>query len=577
MTGFRAEAIRAAFLAVALAGWIGPAAGQTADAGVVQVQTLGSPDGPAAGLLETGNGGLGADIWQDTPRSRAEDMLARLPLATPVESVRALARRLVLTTADAPLGDAPHRFLSVRLKLLLDAGLIDEAGKLAAMAGTPKDPELARLVADSLLYARRTADICGPGTGLRLDSSDPFWMELRAYCYAVAGDQNMLDLTRAVMRAQNTDDPAFEALLDAVISHQARAPGNMQEPTSLDVFLLQSLGSPIDPAWSQHLGLPASVAAMEDTADTPDQQLEAAEDVVRGGAATTAQLAAIADAQAFAPDQLADAAAVAPTLPFVAGQALIRQAVQQAPDIYVRKRLLFAAFVAAERAGLLPVAAALQGDAASTISLNPTDHAHAALIASALLLDGHPDAAARCAAAFDKDSDSDKAPLALLQAELDLAAPGPARDADAQSALAFFAAQATEKTPAGGEPTRPLALLVLGTYEALGKPVPPEAASAIAVLKSHEWPGRRPGADIFTRLAAATKDTGRRGDIILSILDFIGPGGPGDVAPDATVAFVRALERMGYDDAATDLAVDSLVLYRPPPPPPSPPPSASAS
>ncbi len=608
MTGFRADVVWVAAVAAAFLTWLGPAAGQPAPqqsgaasgppavlgeaqpgpspahatpaasagragAGAIQVRPLGSPDGPPLGLLDASNGGLGGDIWQDTPRSRVEDMLERLPLATAVASIRSLARRLVLTTADAPLGDAPHRFLSVRLKQLLNAGMLDDAGKLAAMVGTPSAPELARLVANSLLYAGRTADICSPATGLRLQSGDPYWIELRAYCYAVAGDENTLDLTRAVMRAQNIDDPAFETLLDDYLSHRTQAPGEIHQPTALHVFLLKSLGLPIDPAWSQSLGLPASVAAMRDPNDTPDRQLEAVEDVARSGAASPAELAAIADAQTFAPDQLAAAGSAAPTAPFVAGQALLRQAIGQAVDDDGRKRLVLEALRLADKAGLLPVAAGLQGDAAAAVQPDPSDRAHAALMASALMLSGHADAAARWYDALDLNADDDKPLISLLQAEIDLVTPNAARDADVQTALSWFAAQATAKTPIGGEPTRPLALLVLGTYDALGMPMPPQTAPALAVLKAHESPGRRPGAELFTRLAAATKDSRRRGDTVLSILDFIGPGGPGDVAPDATVAFVNALVKMGYADAAHDLAVDALLLYRPAPPPPS----ASAS
>jgi hypothetical protein len=184
-----------------------------------------------------------------------------------------------------------------------------------------------------------------------------------------------------------------------------------------------------------------------------------------------------------------------------------------------------------------------------------------------LMLSGHPEAAARWYDSLDLNADEDKPLISRLQAELDLVAPNLARDADAQSALSWFAEQAVAKAPIGGEPTRPLALLVLGTYEALGLPMPPEAAKAVAMLTGHVWPGRQPGAEIFTRLAAAAKDSGRRGDIILTILDFIGPSGPGDIEPDATIAFVRALTKMGYADAAHDLAVDSLLLYRPASPP----------
>jgi hypothetical protein len=501
-------------------------------------------------------------------------MLARLPLKSAVVSVRGLARRLVLTTADAPLGEAPHLFVSVRLKLLLDAGLVDDAGKLAAMAGPTNDRELARLVADSLLFAGRAGDLCGALTDLRLKSSEPFWVELRAYCYAMAGDENALDLTHSVMNAENIRDPGFDTLLSELVEHGAQAPEVIQQPTSLDVFLCQVLHLPIDPSWSQYLGMPASVAAMRDGNNSPQQRFEAARDVAVSGAASAAELAAVADAQTFTPDDLERAASVAPTLPFFAGQALLRQAIQRTADAGVRRPLVFEAFRLADEAGLLPTAAELQGDAASAVKPSAQDRAQIPLITAALMLGGHAEAAARWYDVLDPKSDANKPLIHLLQAELDLVAPGSARDFEAQGALSWFAGQAEDKTPVGGEPTRPLALLVLGTFEAVGMALPQDAAKTLAVLKGREWPGRRPGTELFTRLAGASRTGRHKGDTVLSMLDFIGPGGPGDVAPDATVAFVKAMAKLDYADAARDLAVDALLLHRPPPPQPV---SASAS
>jgi hypothetical protein len=449
------------------------------------------------------------------------------------------------------------------LSALLAAGLVADAGALAAKAPPSTDPELARLVADSILLSGDAKDACGPQTGMRLSSSDTFWVELRAWCYASEGDSDMLELTRAVMKTDKIDASGFDALLDAAASHQAPDVAPVTEPTSLDVFLYRSLGVPIDPAWSQSLGLPAGMIVLNDTGDSPQQRLAAAEAIAPTGLAPPDALAGIADAQSFTPDELAGAEVAAGKMGFVAGQALLRQAARQAPDARVRKWLVYLAFSLADARGLLPVAATIQGSAASSIIPDKDDRPHMPLMTAALLLAGRAEAAARWYNTLDPKADADQPVVHLLQAELDLVEPTPARDFEAQGAYSWFTAQASEKSPIGGDATTAHALLVLGTADALGRTLPKGAAQALTVLQAHTWPGRRPGAEVFVRLASARKDGWRKGDALLSILDFLGSRGPADIAPDVTVAFVKALARMGYADAAQALASDALLLYRP--------------
>jgi hypothetical protein len=406
--------------------------------------------------------------------------------------------------------------------------------------------------------------VCSPATGTRLGSSDPFWIRLRAFCYAANGDTGALELTRAVMQAQKLDGRGFETLLDDVVAHRATTPQHILDPDALDVFLLQTLGLPVDPGWSQAVGRPASIIAMRDTKDTPEQRLQAAEDAARAGAASPADLAVVADAQTFSPDQLAAADSLAPGLPFLAGQSLLRQAVRDATDPEVKKSLIFQALTLAYDANMFSVAAQLQGSAASAVMPDRTDRAHAWLMASALMLSGRAEAAARWYDALDPNDAGDKPLIRLLQVELNLVAPDPSRAFEAQGALAWFAGEATNPQPAGGDETLSLALLTLGTYDALGLAVPAEGRVALARLKSLPWPGRAPGVDVLSRVAAARNDTGRRGDAVLSMLDFMGTGGPAKLAPDAAVAFVRDLAQMGYTGAAHDLAVDALLLHRAP-------------
>ncbi len=50
-----------------------------------------------------------------------------------------------------------------------------------------------------------------------MTESDLFWLELRAYCAAAAGDTATADMTREIMNAQGAADPAYSALIADVM------------------------------------------------------------------------------------------------------------------------------------------------------------------------------------------------------------------------------------------------------------------------------------------------------------------------------------------------------------------------
>jgi hypothetical protein len=531
-------------------------------AGIV-VAPLGAPEGAPAGLLDSSNGGLGSDIWTGSSREEIDALLARLPVASPVYSVRELARRLLLTVADAPVGAAPHAFLTVRLQALLKAGFVLEASILAANTQVADDPEFARVAADAILYGGHANAVCSNATAMRLQDSDRFWMELRAYCYAISGDGAALDLTRSVMAAQNADDKAFDILLTDAMTHKAIDPGPIPNPTSLHFFLGRQAGFPVGVGFAKQLGMPALVVAMDEPRNSPEDRASAAELVLRAGALPMAHLIAVANAQTFTPAQLAAPKPTAAALPFFEGQALLRQAAAQVDANNAKASLVAAALSRGMKADLLEVAAGLQADIAVGIEPQASMPIEADMMSRALMLDGRPDGAARWSAGFDMRSDADKARAAELQIELNLMVPSAARAAEAQAALTWFAQQGIAKAPQDAA----FAALTFGLYDALGEPLPPDAKAAATTLAATNWPGRRPSSETMAQLAAATAQPGRKGEALLLILGSIGAGGPGDLAPDVTVGFVRTLAQEGVPDAARLLAIDALLLYKPAPPP----------
>ena len=311
----------------------------------VVVDSLGASEGPALGLLDSTNGGLGEGIWSGTSRSDAEELLTHIPLASADPVLRSLAKRLVLTKADAPIGPSKRAFTTLRIEKLLDAGLIDEAGTLAAQASIPNDANFARVQADALLIANRASDVCSDRTATRLTAPEPFWLQLRAYCAAAAGDTATADLTRAVLEAQGNGDKTYDALIDDVLNHKAIPPGHIAHPTAMHIFLLRQAGLPISGDVAAAMGTPANLLAMRDIRNAPQIRIEAADRIIRTGAATVAELKALAEAGDIPTDRLATALSDAPKMPFFVGQVLLRRAAQLETRPEAKAQLVFAALL----------------------------------------------------------------------------------------------------------------------------------------------------------------------------------------------------------------------------------------
>jgi len=542
-----------------------PAAeGQGSPPAAVEVGSLGAPEGPPAGTLESPSGGMGEHLWSGSERSKVEELLDRAPLVSSDPVLRDLVRRLVLTRAPAPPGTAPHAFTTMRIRKLLDAGLIDEAGALAAMAQVPNDEEFTRVQADALLTANRSADVCSSMTSTRLASGDVFWMQLRAFCAELGGDTATAQLTRDVLKAQGHDDPAYDTLVDDVLSHKAVPAGAIEHPTAMHLYLLQQAGLPVPEAIARAMGTPANLLVMRDARNSPRARFEAAERIVATGAAPVADLKVIADAQDLPLSKVASAGIDAPSLPFFMGQVLLRRAATIEPRPDEKARLVAEALSLADRQNMLPLGAALQADVIATIKPSPSTGEYARTFARALLLAGRPDAAERWAGGDP-----------VMHSIAGLMSPDAAHNAAAQQDLSAFAAGFTGATPSV-DPERSYKSLVLGMADVLGLPMPPDAKGEAAALESQMWDGTRPGPGTMRTIEELVSQPERRGEGLLMMVDAIHGIGLRSLAPDVTITFVRLLTSINEGRAARSLALDAMAQYVPPPLPPPPPPTASA-
>ena len=530
-------------------GILGPPAQKT----VTEGDLSGIVDGAPVGTLDEAHGGLGSSMWVNAPRDAIEDLLGRIPVVTADPFVRSLSRRVLLTPSDAPAGSAKRALVTIRLEKLLQGGLVDDAGQIAASIRLDNDADFARVQADALLYAGRDKDVCGDLTAARLTSPEPFWLELRTWCFAAAGDGASADLTHAVMEAQGVKDLAFDALSADILAGAKKPVPNVDHPTALHIYLLRKAGLPVTNAIAAKLGTAANALAAREARNAPADRLSAAARIAATGALSNAELVAILNAQTIPANQLAQAQANAAKLVFLPAQALLHRAALLESRPPAKMELLMAALAAGGHPERLPQTAALQADVALSLKPDPVVARGRAMVARALILTRKYDAAAGWYVGAAEGSD-----LHAFQILIDLAAPDAARDGAAQAAYAWFATNAAPQRNPDAQ-----SALALGLSDVLRRPMPPVARSLGATLEGMRWPGTRPSDDDIKKLEEAASEPGRKGEVALRVLDLMGSNGPRDLPADVTIECVRILAQAGMADEAKALAVEALALQLP--------------
>ncbi|HEY1709724.1 MAG TPA: hypothetical protein VGG10_15755 [Rhizomicrobium sp.] len=245
----------------------------------VVVSDLNVVDGDPVGTLDDTSGSLGSDMWMNVPRGELERLVEATPIASRIRVVRDLSRRLMLTPSESPAGTGKRALVAIRIQKFLEGGFISDADQLALKVHLPKNPDVARMQANAILLAGDTARACGDVTAHRLSDGDAFWLQLRAYCFAVAHTQAQADLIDQLLDAQGETDKAYLILRNDVLKHQSTAPGAIPNATPMHVFLFKAAKLKIPPAIAAQFHLAsAPVLANPDTDIAPEEEFPATTD-----------------------------------------------------------------------------------------------------------------------------------------------------------------------------------------------------------------------------------------------------------------------------------------------------------
>ena len=345
----------------------------------VVIDRLGELDPESLGILDADHGGLGRDAWAGSDRARVEALLRDLPADLGSPTLRALAVRLLLSSAKAPAvsqaSSAPSSaaqptmadavaaaqasdFLRLRAERLYALGALNGLNRLLALVPQRvEDGWLAQARVDGLLLAGRDAEACTQvPAALARHPEAIYWAKAQVFCQFVAGQDDQAMLALDLLREQAPDsDPAFFRLADALAAGTA-GEAEAAALTPLTLAMLRRSGGGVPPQAVDEVEplLLHGIAGLG--GGDHAVHAAAAERLVEIGALPGVRLAGAYDAFEFTEAELADPLAGAEQAAGgdgggVRGRALLYRAANRENLAATRAELLRAAFLSAEADG----------------------------------------------------------------------------------------------------------------------------------------------------------------------------------------------------------------------------------
>lgn len=502
----------------------------------VQVQTLAAPDLFSVGA---GTSDLPPDLWQGSSAALLRTAIPQLAARPLSPAAAGLARHLLAAPGNAPEGAGDDPALAgARAEALLQLG--DAAGAETIAAGTPalaQKPELSRVAAEAALIRGEEDRACSIGDGLINGREGAFWLRLRAFCQAKAGQTAPAQLTFELAEQQG-HSADFDRLMTALLA------GQTDTAPALDDALDYAISKRVSAAWTGGLSAaaaPVAVAVARDPAAPPAARLQAAARATRLGFATPEAYAAVSPVPADV---------VGADQPGAAGEGALVALAAGANDLNLKEAAVIALLKRAKDGPEFQALARLASPSIGQIMAAHPVLRDPALFAAAAAAAGDA-ASARAARALVGQGMAPPSPLELALLDALIAAAASQPDASAVAALDVIAAQAD-----GSARARAAAAMAL--LAGLGAPLGPQARFDVATANL----GAAGLASARMLALDQAAEAGRMGDaglyVLISAADAGAPGPP----PGDRALLVRALARVHLDADARAYAVEGLVALQ---------------
>jgi len=233
----------------------------------INVEELKKIDSDSVGTLTEDEGGFGINMWEGTSRNLVEKLLPKLPVNSSSRTMRSLMRRLLLSTAKAPVNANPleNQLASTQLdqtpvadpkapkpeeegKLLaMRIERLSAMGDVAAVDGLLKvapnrdsDHALLRSETDVLFLSNDNARAC-PLVASQIRNVDtPYWQKAFIYCQALAGEHDKATLGADLLRETGEKDEVFFGLIDALTGVEKFEIASLTNPAPLHFSMIRA-------------------------------------------------------------------------------------------------------------------------------------------------------------------------------------------------------------------------------------------------------------------------------------------------------------------------------------------------
>lgn len=302
-----AKALSAALCAVSLL-WA-EATAQVSLPEAVEAEPL-AKDAFSTGTLTAASGALGPDLWKDADAATLEFLLSRLPTRPAAPSLGDALRRVLLSPGERPAGGGAA-LGGRKLLALAEAGFVEDARTIASLSSEPRgDAWTGRAEAVAALLAGDSREACRRSERLQDGRDEPFWVKLRIFCYAEAGERDAADLTLGILRDRGGLTESEETLLTAAAT--GAAPKTPPAPrAALEYAIARSLELPFDPEFLALADGGVLRAVGKDPSFDLATRIDAAERAVAMGVAQAGELEALFESASVELAELGDAAAAA--------------------------------------------------------------------------------------------------------------------------------------------------------------------------------------------------------------------------------------------------------------------------
>ncbi len=522
----------------------------------VQVDSLRTIESDAAGTLTPEQGGFGDSMWKGTGRALVDTLLPRLPVNVTSPAMRDLMRRLLLSAATAPEGEAEKGGLvALRIRLLAAMGDLEGVNSLLdATPGRAQIEHLARIEADTRFLANDNARACALATAQIGRRQSAFWQKAFIFCQTLAGEHDKAALGVALLREMGEKDAVFFTLVDALFEGGTATVESLPEPSPLHLTMARAAKARL-PADVIASNQPAVLRTIAISPNAPvELRLDAAERAEAAGALPIDILRQLYTSVSFSEEELANPLSKAEAESGPLSRALLYRTalVQTVPTAQ------------AEAAGRALALAREGGRYASTVrafmpvlkQIRPSEELlwFAPEAVRAFLISGEGEAARvwfgllRASALFNQDS---RAMLTALLPLARLANSGEADDWTTEKLIEWW------KAADGGDQARRHAALLYTLFESLGEPVPTPLWDALL-----DGPQRvtvaMPRPALWQRLAGAV-DAMRVGETVLLSLLALGEGGPAEANPVVLRRVLLSLRGVGLETTARRIALEAAV------------------